>query len=118
MRPLAALLVAVALSVTGCDLFSSINDELKAGERELERYSRPTGGKKSPDPVAEADTAVTRQAKTEAVRRAAERWWGSAKSLIPGEKKDPTVIRCELGSGVQFMRESDCQMRGGRVSRS
>ena len=38
------LLIAVALSTTGCDLFSSINDELKAGEREASQiYSQLLG---------------------------------------------------------------------------
>jgi hypothetical protein len=117
MRLLVVLLALVSLTGTGCDLISSINDELVAGERELERYSGPTHGKQ-PEPEAETSTASNTQATSEAVRRAAERWWGSAKSLIPGEKNDKSVIRCELGSGVQFMRESDCQMRGGQVSRS
>jgi len=113
MRLLVVLLALASLAGTGCDLISGINDELVAGERELERYGR---GKK-PEPEAETSTASNTQGTSEAIRRAAERWWGSAKSLIPGEKKDKTVIRCELGSGVQFMRESDCQMRGGRIAR-
>lgn len=116
MRLLVVLLAFASLAGTGCDLISSINDELLAGERELERYGGAPSGKQ-PEPEPETSTASNTQAASEAVRRAAERWWSSAKSLIPGEKKDKTVIRCELGSGVQFMRESDCQMRGGQISR-
>jgi len=117
MRLLAVLLVAASLAGTGCDLISGINDELEAGERELERYGGPANGKKPPEAVAETTAPASQQKTSEAVRRAAERWWGSAKSLIPSEK-DPTVVRCDLGGGVQFMREADCQMRGGRVTRS
>lgn len=116
MRVLAILLVAASFAGTGCDLFASINAELESGERELERYGGPTHGKQPPEAVAETPAPASQQKTTEAVRRAAERWWGSAKSLIPSER-DPTVVRCDLGGGVQFMRESDCQMRGGRVSR-
>jgi hypothetical protein len=115
MRPLAPLVAALALSLAGCDLISGINDELKAGERELERYGGPAG-RKTPEPAAPTQAPASSSATSEAVRRAAERWWSSARSLVPSEK-DPTVIRCELGSGVQFMREADCEMRGGRVSR-
>lgn len=116
MRVLAVLLVTAALAGTGCDLFSGINEELKAGERELERYGGPASGKQPPEAVAESAAPASQQKTSEAVRRAAERWWGSAKSLIPSEK-DPTVVRCELGKGVQFMRQADCEMRGGRVAR-
>jgi hypothetical protein len=116
MRLLAAFLVAASLSGTGCDLISGINDELEAGERELERYGGPASGKQPPEPAAEAAATPGQQPASDAVRRAAERWWGNAKSLIPSEK-DPSVVRCEIGNKTHFMREPDCQMRGGRVSR-
>ena len=121
MRVLALFAVLASLTLTGCDLFVGINEELKAGEKELERYGGPADGSKKGGSAASAPTetaASGNSGASEAMRKAAERWWGNAKSLIPSEKKDPTVVRCELGGGVQFMREVDCQMRGGRASRS
>jgi hypothetical protein len=120
---LAAALLAVALSATGCPFL----DELDASSKEMDKYSQ-TGRKMAAEKAkAESEAAANPQGgavkdffaakgkggkAAASAKEAAGNWWANATSLAPDER-DPDLVRCQLPDKVEFMRKHDCLMRSG-----
>ena len=51
-------------------------------------------------------------------RRDSEAWWSRARSLAPGTASEASsdIVRCEIGSSVQYTNRTDCRLRGGRAA--
>lgn len=41
-----------------------------------------------------------------------KRWWKEATSLAP-KAVDSSIVKCRLGSGIEFRSRDDCLSRGG-----
>jgi hypothetical protein len=109
LRVCALLLVAVLGS--GCFVL----DELDKGNEILDSHS-PTRSK-----AAQANAAANPAAKpgdpAQDPKAREKAWWQSARSLSRADEKpteDPSV-RCRLGGGIRFTRQSDCLTQGGTV---
>jgi hypothetical protein len=121
---LAAVLLAVALTATGCPFL----DELDASSTEMDKYSQT--GRKMAAEKAKAEKEAAENAKAgggvkdffsskgkggkaaASAKESAGNWWANATSLNTDER-DPDLVRCQLPGGVEFMRKHDCQMRSG-----
>jgi hypothetical protein len=103
-RRIAACLGAAAFLgfATGCFVF----DELDKGSAELDRAS----SKKPPEPA----TAAPGAAKPAAQPNATAQWWTKARS-IGGETADASIVGCRIGGRTEYMRDVDCQARGGKI---
>lgn len=105
---LRVLLVGLlALLLSGCFVL----DELDEGQRLMDQHAGK--GVKKEEEAAAAEPTAPAGGSGGAKAFDPSRWWKSARSLGP-EKKDKSIVRCELPGGSQFMREPDCLMRGGR----
>jgi len=93
--PLAALLLALALLCTGC---GEINDMLDAGAAD----KKP----KAPSPAAKEEAAnQTAKAKLDAYYKRESR-------TVQHDPNDP-IVSCSLSGKRQYMRRTDCALRGG-----
>jgi hypothetical protein len=106
-------LLLVALLGSGCFVF----DELDKGNEILDSHS-PTRSKAAKEKAAAAAGAAGQPADPKEDPKAREKaWWQSARTLSRADEKpseDPSV-RCRLGGGVRFTRQSDCLTQGGTV---
>jgi len=112
MRRVLAI-AAVAWACQGCFVF----DEIDKGRELMEQHS-PKKSSDESDAAGGTQTASAAGSGDEAgfVERL-RGWWSSRNEPAP-PKRDPNdvVVRCQLGSGgAQFMRRTDCKLRGGRV---
>jgi hypothetical protein len=112
LRLLAVLLVALLGS--GCFVL----EELDKGNEILDAHS-PTRSKAAKEKAAAAagQTAAKPGDPQEDPRARQKAWWQSARSLSRADEKpseDPNV-RCRLGGGVRFTRQTDCLTQGGTV---
>jgi hypothetical protein len=102
------LVVFAAALCWGCFVF----DELDQG-RELMEQLGPGQAKQTP----EADAPNPRAARAEpgALERV-QAWWDDFRTPDPvGPDPNDRIVRCAVGGSAQFMRESDCELRGGRA---
>ena len=122
---LAAALLSVALTATGCPFI----EELDNSSKMMDKYSK-TGQKQAAEKAkAEKEAAANPKpagggikdffsSKGKGGKAAADAkesagdWWANATSLNTDER-DPDLVRCQLPGGVEFMRKHDCQMRSG-----
>jgi len=108
-----------ALWLAGC----FVNDELKHGDAEIERYSIGWREKKKHMEEAAKEEA---KAQAEAQQKKAEAsgpavpeklatWWHETVDEAPAQADpDDKLVSCEVHGKVQFLRKSDCQLRHGR----
>jgi hypothetical protein len=105
-------LVAVAATAlcSGCFVF----EELDHGEEVMEQLGP---GKRKEVADAEQPPATTSGGSGPGMLERLKQWWNKAGERSPAPR-DPSdrIVRCTQGGSVQFMRESDCQLRGGRVT--
>ena len=88
-------------------------DEIDKGQALMDKHSPRNREKKAQQ--AEAQTA--REAgDDEGVVQGLLAWWKEAREPAP-VRRDPAdvAVGCEVGGKVQFMRKSDCALRGGRT---
>ena len=102
---------AVALGVTsagssGCFVF----EELDSG---MEWMERTDAAKKKPSDSS-TGTASAQNQNAEQQRPTGAEWWKKARSLSSDEI-DASIVQCQIGGSVQFMRRTDCEARGGRA---
>ena len=110
LRVCALLLVAVLGS--GCFVL----DELDKGNEILDSHS-PTRSKAAQGKAAAANPAAKPGDPAQDPKAREKAWWQSARSLSRADEKpseDPSV-RCRLGGGIRFTRQSDCLTQGGTV---
>lgn len=111
--PLGALLVTLLLAALAGAPGCMVADELDSAAAKM-----PTTGKaaeqKKRDPSGESLGAAGRLAAAKAATQArSKQWWGTAKSIAPGEKP-AGVVQCRMPEGVKFMTRDDCLSQGGR----
>jgi hypothetical protein len=117
---MALRLIVLALAVglaAGC----SFVEELDKSSATMDKYS--PAARKAAEAKAKAEAekksgAAAKTAKGAAgqARQTASQWWGKATSLAPDET-DESIVRCVVGGSEQYMRQHDCQMRGGIVAK-
>jgi hypothetical protein len=105
MKP--ALVLLLALLCSGCFII----DEIEAGQEIMDAHSpdRQPGAKSgtAAEPSGERKTARQRLAEYYAKQRAKAS--GPSRSSDPGD----AVGRCRIRGSTEFLRRSDCQLRGG-----
>lgn len=106
---LVPLLAALAVA-PGC----MVADELDSAAAKMPSTAKQRDAKKKRDPSGESLGAAGRLAAAKSATAArSKQWWGSAKSIAPGEKP-AGVVQCRLPEGLKFMASDDCLARGGR----
>lgn len=108
------ILIAVLLLAPGCFVF----DELDKGQKLMEQHSPKTDAqRKAASQAAEAPAKPEKpqpglldQVRDWIAQRTAE-----AEPKRPQADPDDVPVSCRIGGHVQFVRKSDCQLRGGRV---
>ena len=110
----------IVVLLSGCFVF----DEIEQGNAFLDAHS-PRGSKQQEMKLAEEAEKEAADAKAASsdkpfswagVKETVDEWWQEALEEEPLER-DPSdgVVRCEIRGSVQFLRKSDCSLRGGRV---
>ena len=112
LSTLCFFVMAIAL-LGGANLGCFVLDELDAGDKEMDRYSKnrkkveETERTPEEEP-GERDLGIYQDKLSES--------WGQTKSLSPGEL-DESIVRCNVAGKAQFMSKDECMSRGGRPSR-
>ncbi len=112
-----AIILALAL-LTGPTSGCFVLEELSAGQKEMERYSKGRKKREAAEAAlaAELDTETAEQSAHAYKDKLGEWWgWGGARSLDT-QDIDESIVRCQLGSSTQFMGRDDCLARGGKAS--
>lgn len=98
---------------TGCFVLEEIDNGMAIMEAHTPHDKKKAAAdKKKAEDEAEGSLIAHLQAGAEGVAS----WWGEAKE--PAEpQRDPSdvVVNCDLSGRTQFLRKSDCRLRGGRV---
>ncbi len=106
------LVVASAALCWGCFVF----DELDQGEKVMEQLGpgKNAARKQQPAPAVR-ETEPAKPSGPGALERL-QAWWDQATAPEP-VRRDPSdvIVRCRIDGSAQFMRKSDCQLRGGQV---
>ena len=104
----------VALSLASlwlCGCF--VLDEIDSGMKLMEQHSPKETKEEAPERSwgGSSKTATS-------PRRDSEDWWSRARSLAPGTASEASsdIVRCEVGSSVQYTSRTDCRLRGGRAA--
>jgi hypothetical protein len=94
----------------GCFVF----DELDQGEELMEQLGPGKGAAQKPTP----DSAPARaESEGPGVLERLGAWWDEATAPEPvGPDPDDRIVACRVDGSTQFMRVSDCQLRGGSAS--
>ena len=102
-----AWIVSIVASLC-CGCF--VLDEFDKGD-EIMRQVSPRGGAKKAAPPSGSSDGKSISAE---LLDSAKKWWSKATAPAATER-DPNdgVVRCRVGGGVQYMRASDCEIRGG-----
>ncbi len=88
-------------------------EEIDAGMTFMEEHS-PEETKEEPPERSWSRSSETARSS----RRESEDWWSRARSLAPGTTTEASsdIVRCEVGSSVQYTNRTDCKLRGGRAA--
>jgi hypothetical protein len=118
---LASILLS-ALWFSGC----FIADEIRKGDSLIEQHSvgwreKKKGIQKVDEEAAKAEAAdKTDQARNAGpgVKDKLSDWWHETVDEEPViTNSDDKIVSCRIGGKVQFLRESDCQLRRGRTTK-
>jgi len=110
-----------ALWLAGC----FVNDELKHGDAEIERYSVGWREKKKEmQEAAQAEAKAEAEAKSKkaqatgpGVEAKLSTWWHETVDEQPVQADpDDNLVSCKINGSVQFLRKSDCQLRRGHAA--
>ncbi len=105
-------LVAITLaSLWLCGCF--VLEEIDAGMTFMEEHSPEETKEEAPE---RSWSGSSKTAKSP--RRDSEAWWSRARSLAPGTASEASsdIVRCEVGSSLQYTSRTDCRLRGGRAA--
>jgi len=117
---LAAILFS-SLWISGC----FITEEIRKGDALIEQHSvgwreKKKGVQKAEEESAkaEADTQSRRARNAgPGVKDKLSDWWRETVDEEPVKaNRDDKLVSCQIGGKVQFIRESDCQVRRGRAT--
>lgn len=102
-----ALLAGIAAFLLGCFAL----DELDKGAEIMEQHSGASTHKKKEAVAQSAAPAEDQPTPEERLRE----WWSNARTLgsEEGDTEDP-LVSCALRGRTEFVRRSDCLVRGGR----
>ena len=119
MFRLAAILLS-SLWISGC----FVAEEIRQGDALIEQHSvgwreKKKGMQQAEEESAKAETETqSRQARSAGpgVKDKLSDWWHETVDEEP-VKTDPNdkIVSCKIGGTLQFLRESDCQLRRGRA---
>jgi len=116
LRQLAIILALTLLTgpTTGCFVL----EELSAGQKEMERYSKGRKAREAAEAAAAAELeGETAERSIHAYEDKLGEWWGwSGAHSLDTEDLDESIVRCQLGGSSQFMARDDCLARGGKPS--
>lgn len=103
----------LALGTSGCFVF----DELEKGKEIMDAHTpKKDGAVEAPAEPAAARGKKAEEGVVDGLLASAQSWWKDTTEPAPLERDPEDVaVTCELGGGTQFMRKSDCLVRGGRV---
>lgn len=119
MRRVIAI-AGAALWLSGCFVF----EELDKGDAIIEQHSAGLRKKRKEAEAAAAAAAEADERRTASspqgpdIRARLAEWWRNALEDDREEAApDDAIVRCELHGSLIFTRESDCQARGGELTR-
>jgi hypothetical protein len=107
------LLIAVILFAPGCFVF----EELDKGQAIMEQHSpKKKAEKEAPPPT----LPVRKKPEDEGLLASVQSWWKEHKRAAeaasrPQRDPDDVPVRCRSGGNTQYLRKSDCLVRGGTV---
>lgn len=114
-----ALSLLAAFFLSGCFVI----DEIQKGNDLIERHS--AGWRKEKEQRMEKEKKEAEEAAASSgsplpgwseTKGKAQKWWQAAlKEEAAPMDPNNTVTSCEIGGQVQFLRKSDCALRGGRT---
>lgn len=116
---LAACLALLQL-VAGCFAFDEIDSGLEEMQQRSARKKVNTPGQGHGGGAGEAAESPagpppsSAEAFAASVQASVREWWGSARSITPGEDVDDGVVACHLDGAEAYMLELECIARGGR----
>jgi hypothetical protein len=103
-------IVLCAALCWGCFVF----DELDHGQEVMKQLGPGDHG--TAKPAAEAAPSRAAEPEGPGVLERLEAWWDEATAPEPvGPDPDDEIVACRVDGSTHFMRESDCQLRGGRA---
>ena len=108
------LLVSLLILAPGCFVF----DELDAGSEIMDQHAPKTDAERqqSAAPKRSAGAAERDEGLLEGVQGwIAKKKKPSARASRPTVDPDDVPVRCESGGRTQYMRKSDCRLRGGTI---
>ena len=112
------LSLLAAFFLSGC----FVVDEIKKGNELIEQHSsgwrkeKAAREKKAKEEAENATPATELPFESwDDVKKKAQAWWQDAlaEEAVAAKPTD-TVISCQIGNRVIFLRKSDCELRGGR----
>lgn len=114
-----ALSLLAAFFLSGCFVIDEIQkgndliDQHSTGWREEKKLKDKKAKELAENASASRDSPYTTW---KGVKEKAQLWWQEAleEEAVTAEPTD-TVVSCQLGGQVQFLRKSDCATRGGRA---
>lgn len=121
MFRLASILLS-ALWFSGC----FIADEIRKGDSLIEQHSvgwreKKKGIEKAAEEAAKAEAAEETERAQNAgpgVKDKLSDWWRETVDEEPAKtNSNDKIVSCRIGGKVQFLRESDCQIRRGRSTK-
>jgi len=117
---LAAILLS-SLWISGC----FISEEIRKGDALIEQHSvgwreKQKGVQQAEEESAKAESETqSRRARNAGpgVKDKLSDWWRETVDEEPVKaNRDDKLVSCKIGGKVQFIRESDCQVRRGRAT--
>ena len=120
------MIVRIALSLLAAVFLSGcfVIDELNSGNAEIEKYSVGWREKKKEKELAakhkaeNAGPSIGSRVVTswDDAKNTANGWWQDAlEEEAPRRDSTDIAVSCEIGGQIQFLRKSDCALRGGRT---
>lgn len=111
-------LIALALACCICQGCFAL-DEIDKGQKELQRYSpraREAANAKAEQRKAEAENEEGWLERAGQLAGDVKAWWTRRSERTPERDPDDVPVPCDIRGQLQFMRKSDCVIRGGIAS--
>jgi len=110
------LLVALLASLCqGCFVLEEIDKGQELMDQHSPRAREQAAEREEADAAPRSARAGAKQ--EEGILDGLKKWWKKKREPAP-PKRDPDdgVVRCQIGRTTQFLRKSDCMLRGGRFT--
>ena len=114
MGRLVALVLACCVC-QGCFAF----DEIDKGQKILKKHSPRVREAQQAQAAAPAATKKEEEGWLDRAGQLAggvKQWWAGRSDRTPERDPDDVPVPCEIDGRMQFMRKSDCAIRGGTAS--